>query len=82
MEAESEHLGEDPGNVAGVQSGSEAVFASLVERHRRELRVHCYRMVGNLDEADDLVQDTFAKAWRNRAGFEGRAKKPVCATEE
>ena len=34
---------------------------------------HCYRMVGNFDDAEDLVQDTFAKAWRNRAGFEGRS---------
>ena len=65
--------GEREDIVATVQGGSEAAFSSLAERHRRELRVHCYRMVGNLDDAEDLVQDTFARAWRGRQGFEGRA---------
>jgi len=41
-------------------------FGSLFERHRRELHVHCYRMLGTLDDADDLVQETFLKAWRKR----------------
>lgn len=40
--------------------------------HRRELKVHCYRMMGSLHEADDLVQDTLLKAWRGRADFDGR----------
>ena len=52
---------------------SESEFAALVEPHRRELRVHCYRMLGSLDEAEDMVQETFVKAWRSRAGFEGRS---------
>ena len=77
MESERDSTGEDQDVVAGVRSGSETAFAALVERHRRELRVHCYRMVGNFDDAEDLVQDTFAKAWRNRAGFEGRATLPA-----
>jgi RNA polymerase sigma-70 factor, ECF subfamily len=66
-------VGEDAAIVAAVRGGSESEFATLVERHRRELRVHCYRMLGNYEDAEDLVQETFAKAWRNRAGFEGRA---------
>lgn len=41
-------------------------FSSLFERYRRELHVHCYRMLGTLDDADDLVQETFLKAWRKR----------------
>lgn len=55
----------------------EPEFAALAERHRRELRVHCYRMVGSLDEAEDLVQETFLRAWRGRASFEGRASPRV-----
>jgi len=48
-------------------------FAVLVERHRGELRVHCYRMLGSFTEAEDLVQETFLRAWKNLDGFEGRS---------
>ncbi|WP_203909262.1 RNA polymerase subunit sigma-70 [Rhizocola hellebori] len=51
----------------------QAAFASLVEGHRRELQVHCYRMLGSFDDAEDLVQETFLRAWRKREAFEGRA---------
>src|SRR3954453_2427148 len=52
----------------------EITFSALFERHRRELQAHCYRMVGSLEDAEDLVQETFARAWRARARFrrEGR----------
>src|SRR5919108_1627369 len=52
----------------------EREFAELFESHRGELRVHCYRMVGSFEESEDLVQETFARAWRARKGFrrEGR----------
>ena len=46
-------------------------FAVLAERHRRELHVHCYRMLASFDEAEDAVQETFLKAWRGRSGFDG-----------
>ncbi|HEX3815780.1 MAG TPA: sigma-70 family RNA polymerase sigma factor [Mycobacteriales bacterium] len=59
--------------VVAVRSGDESAFAALIEPHRRELRVHCYRMLGSFDEAEDLVQETFLRAWRRRDGFEGRA---------
>ncbi|WP_410593766.1 RNA polymerase subunit sigma-70 [Amycolatopsis sp. lyj-23] len=48
-------------------------FETLVERHRREIQVHCYRMLGSLADAEDLTQETFLRAWKGRAGFEGRA---------
>ncbi|XVS67272.1 RNA polymerase subunit sigma-70 [Actinosynnema sp. CA-299493] len=48
-------------------------FTRETERHRHELRVHCYRLLGSFDEAEDLVQETFLKAWRARDTFEGRS---------
>ena len=51
----------------------ETAFDALVERHRRELQVHCYRLLGSFDDSEDLVQETFLRAWRNRASFAGRA---------
>ncbi|TQS45066.1 RNA polymerase subunit sigma-70 [Cryptosporangium phraense] len=50
-----------------------ASFALLVERHRRELQVHCYRMLANYQDAQDLTQETFLRAWNKRESFEGRA---------
>lgn len=52
---------------------AEATFTELVERHRGELRVHCYRMLGSLDEAEDLVQETLLRAWRGFEGFQARS---------
>ena len=59
--------------VTAVRSGDEAAFAALTEPYRRQLHVHCYRMLGSFDEAEDLVQETLLRAWRGRAGFEGRS---------
>jgi RNA polymerase sigma-70 factor, ECF subfamily len=61
------------GVVAAARAGDESAFAALVERHRGELRVHCYRMLGSYDEAEDLVQETFLRAWKGLDGFAGRA---------
>jgi RNA polymerase sigma-70 factor (ECF subfamily) len=47
----------------------EAAFSALLERHRRELQLHCYRMVGSFEDSEDLVQETFLRAWRARSRF-------------
>ena len=53
-----------------ITSASE--FGALAERHRRELHVHCYRMLGSFEEAEDLVQETLLRAWRSRGDLERR----------
>lgn len=48
-------------------------FSAATEEYRRELVAHCYRMVGSVDDAEDLVQEVYLRAWRGWEGFEGRA---------
>ncbi len=64
---------EDDGARLALQSGDEAAFGEAAEAYRRRLHVHCYRMLGSYDDAEDLVQDTFLRAWRARSSFEGRS---------
>ena len=45
----------------------------MAERHRRELQIHCYRMLGSVEDSEDLVQETFLRAWRRRSSYEGRS---------
>ena len=59
--------------LAVAAAGDERAFERLTAPYRRELLVHCYRMLGSLDDADDAVQETLVKAWRGLAGFEGRS---------
>src|SRR4051812_26887072 len=59
--------------VAAARAGDHAAFSALAERYRRQLRVHCYRMLGSFDEAEDMVQETLLRAWRGREAFEGRS---------
>ena len=56
-----------------ARSGDEAAFGELTEPHRRELHVHCYRMVGSVQDAEDLVQETLLAAWRGLDGFAERS---------
>ncbi len=59
--------------LAAARSGDAARFALLTERHRRELQVHCYRMLANYEDAQDLTQETFLRAWHKRESFKGHA---------
>jgi RNA polymerase sigma-70 factor (TIGR02960 family) len=56
-----------------ARAGEEAAFAALVEPYRRELRLHCYRILGSLQDAEDQLQETLLSAWRGLESFEGRA---------
>jgi RNA polymerase sigma-70 factor, ECF subfamily len=59
--------------LARARAGDEEAFRELTEPHRRELQLHCYRMIGSLQDAEDLVQETLLAAWRGLEAFEGRA---------
>ncbi|WP_312024941.1 sigma-70 family RNA polymerase sigma factor [Kibdelosporangium aridum] len=59
--------------ISRARAGDAAAFQELTEPHRRELQVHCYRMLGSLQDAEDVLQDTLLAAWQGFAGFEGRA---------
>ena len=59
--------------IARAQAGDEEAFRNLVDRHQRELHVHCYRILGSTEDAEDQVQETLLAAWQSITGFEARA---------
>jgi RNA polymerase sigma-70 factor (ECF subfamily) len=59
--------------IARARTGDGEAFRALTEPHRRELLVHCYRMLGSVPDAEDALQDTLLAAWQGLAGFGERA---------
>jgi RNA polymerase sigma-70 factor, ECF subfamily len=59
--------------VVAATAGDQTAFTALAERYRWELQVHCYRMLGSFQDAEDLVQETLLRAWRSREQFQGRS---------
>jgi RNA polymerase sigma-70 factor (TIGR02960 family) len=59
--------------ISRARAGDSDAFRALTEPHRRELQVHCYRMLGTLQDAEDALQETLLAAWQGLGGFEGRA---------
>ena len=63
----------DEAVLARARAGDEEAFRELTEPHRRELQLHSYRILGSVQDAEDMVQETLLAAWRGLEGFEGRA---------
>jgi RNA polymerase sigma-70 factor, ECF subfamily len=59
--------------LTAARMGDQEAFQSLAEPYRRDIQLHCYRMLGSLQDAEDLVQETFLRAWRGLDHFEGRS---------
>jgi RNA polymerase sigma-70 factor (ECF subfamily) len=59
--------------ISKAQAGDGDAFRELTEPHRRELQVHCYRMLGSFQDAEDTLQDTLLAAWQGLGDFQGRA---------
>src|SRR6201993_5037126 len=60
--------------LATAQAGDERAYRALVDPYRHALEVHCYRMLGSLQDAEDLAQETLLRAWRALERFEPRAQ--------
>ena len=72
MSITSAEISQLPELLISARKGDQNAFQSLAEPYRREIQLHCYRMLGSLQDAEDLVQETFLRAWRGLSRFEGR----------
>jgi RNA polymerase sigma-70 factor (ECF subfamily) len=60
-------------HLAAARAGDQREFSGLTEPYRHELQLHCYRILGSLQDAEDIVQETLLRAWRRLETYEGRA---------
>src|SRR5215469_3490319 len=61
------------GLLSRARAGDQDAFGELVDPYRRELHVHCYRIIGSVHDAEDMLQETLLAAWRGLASFEERS---------
>ena len=59
--------------ITRARAGDDGAFGELTQPYRRELQVHCYRMLGSFQDAEDALQDTLLSAWQGLGGFEERS---------
>src|SRR5215217_3028491 len=63
----------EPEYLESAKMGDPGAFEHLIEPHRRELLVHCYRILGSFEDAEDMLQETLVRAWKRLDSFEGRS---------
>src|SRR5262245_52096352 len=60
-------------NLASARAGNQEAFEKLIEPYRREILVHCYRILGSFEDAEDISQEIFLRVWKRLDSFEGRS---------
>ena len=67
------HLDEQAEQLASARAGNQDAFEKLVEPYRKQLLVHCYRILGSFEDAEDMLQETLVRVWKRLDTFEGRS---------